>query len=225
MEKRKGISLVLKIVIAVVLVVVVGIVIHVCRNYIIISNLRKNFSEYANTTNYHTKISYDDEFGHTDMDYYRKDDKKALFVINTNASGEVAKMLTYDNGKRVDSFYETPSAKTAQLNSGVSPESPLSNGIDAPLKGFDEIMNYLRTKISVSEMNGKECFIIEGYISSNRLYDEGSNNISFIDKETGIEFLRKINGKVEEIQTEVGNVDDSIFMEPNIGEYELLQNN
>lgn len=222
-EKNKVLKIVLKTVLAVVLITIIGIIIYMVRNYIIISNLQRIFSQYDNVTNYHTKTSYEDENGHTEIDYYRKDDKKALFIVNTNASGETTKMSTYDNGKRVDFFTETSDKKVAMLDSANSPDVVLSNGIDGSLEGFEQLLNYLRTHISVTEVSGRETFIVEGYMSDNMLYNDDGKCVSFIDKETGLEFMRKIDGRVEEKVAEFDSVDDSVFVEPNIGEYELLK--
>ena len=53
--------------------------------------------------NYHIKISYDNEqAGHVETNFYRKDNKKAYFIEITNFSGDITRMLTYDSGKRVD---------------------------------------------------------------------------------------------------------------------------
>lgn len=224
-EKMKLSKKILIVLLVIVLIVVLGILFHMIRNYIIISHLQKNFEPYAEATNYHTKTSYDtEEMGHVEIDSYRKDEKKALFIVTTNTSGEVSKLLTYDNGKRVDFFSETPEEKNAQLGISSFPNLPISNGLESE-NGFQTFLACFLAKIEASEHEGRECYVIQNFFTNNQLYDVDGDNVSFVDKETGLEFMKKTGGRVEQKMAEINTVDDSIFVEPNIGEYELRSNN
>ena len=63
-------------------------------------------------------------------------------------------------------------------------------------------------------------------MSANLLYDDNETTVSIVDKETALELSRKWNAnRTEERLTEINNVDDSVFVEPNIAEYEIKENN
>ena len=128
MEKKKfGIG---KIILIILAIVILGVLIHTIRNFIIISKLQDTFEQYANVDNYHIKIAYDNEqVGHVETNFYLKGDKKAYFIENTNFSGETTRMLTYDNGKRVDFFSDSIEGKNAYLGKGASPNFAIDNGI------------------------------------------------------------------------------------------------
>ncbi|MBQ9314491.1 MAG: hypothetical protein IJ220_05805 [Clostridia bacterium] len=219
MEEKKTIKKVLIIILIVLVIGILGILFHMVRNFIIISNLQRTVKQYEEITNYHIKTSYDDEAGHNEFDFYRKEDKRAFLIVNTNQSGEVIKLLTYDNGKRVDFFSETPSTKTAQLDVGGSPNFAVTNGLETD-SAWDTFLACFLARVKKSEYEGKECFIIKNFLSGSFLYDIEEDCIAYVDKETGLQFLRE-DGKTTKYEYEFGNVDDSIFIEPNIGEYDL----
>ena len=80
----------------------------------------------------------------------------------------------------------------------------------------------LITPIKTIEYNGKECYFL----------DSAELRHSYIEKETGL-ILKAIDGQsenndkgiTEEYEYSFNNVDDSIFVEPNISEYEIKENN
>ena len=226
MEKKKfGIGKIILIIFAIILL---GILIHTIRNFIIISKLQNTFKQYANVDNYHIKIAYDsEEFGHTETNFYRKGDKKAFFIENTNLSGDVTRMLTYDNGKRVDFFSDSVVEKDAYLGKGASPNFGIDNGIMTD-SFMQKLFCCLVARIRSIQYNGKDCYEIKNFITANYLYDENEVSLSIIDKDTALEMARKWDGtrlQPEERLTEINTVDDSVFVEPNIAEYDIKESN
>lgn len=223
MEKKK--FKIGKIILIILAIVIFGILIHTIRNIIIISKLQNTFKQYADIDNYHIKVAYDDESsGHTETNYYRKGEKRAFFIVNTNLSGEVVKLLTYDSGKRVDFFTETIEEKNAFLGIESSPNMGIDNGIMTDNFG-QKLLSCFLAKIRSVKYNERDCYEITNFMSANYLYDD-ETTVSIIDKETALELSRKWNAnRTEERLTEINNVDDSVFVEPNIAEYDIKESN
>ena len=224
MEKKK--IRIGKIILIILAIVILGVLIHTIRNFIIISKLQDTFKQYADVDNYHIKTVYDDEnTGHTETNYYRKGDKKAFFIENVNLSGEVARLLTYDSGKRVDFFTETIDEKNAFLGTASSPKFAIDNGIMTD-NLVQKILSCFLAKVRSVKYTERDCYEITNFMSANLLYDDNETTVSIVDKETALELSRKWNAnRTEERLTEINNVDDSVFVEPNIAEYEIKENN
>ena len=223
MEKKKfGIGKIFLIILA---IVILGILTHTIRNFIIISELQDTFKQYADVDNYHIKVAYDsEETGHTETNFYRKEDKKAFFIENVNLSGEVVRLLTYDSGKRVDFFTETIDEKNAFLGTASSPKFSIDNGIMTDSLGQKLLCCFL-ARIRSIKYNERDCYEITNFMSVSFLYDD-ETTVSIIDKESALELSRKWSAsRTEERLTEINTVDDSVFIEPNIAEYEIKENN
>ena len=222
MEKKK--FKISKLILIIFAIILLAILVYTARNFVIISKLQNIFAQYADADNYHIKIAYDnEEDAHIEMNYYRKNDKKAYFVENVNANGDVTKLLTYDNGKRVDFFSDSVEGKSAYLGKGNSPNLAIDNGIVTE-NLLQKIFSCMFARIKSIQYNDRDCYEIKNFVTANYLYDENEVSISIIDKETALELARKIEGsemQFEERLTEIDNVDDAIFIEPNIGDYDI----
>ena len=78
------------------------------------------------------------------------------------------------------------------------------------------------TMITNVEYNGKKCYKITNFLSPYYLYDSKHNEL-YIDKETGLCLLNYTSTE-NKYNYEFNNVDDSIFIEPDIGQYTLVEN-
>lgn len=162
MEKKK--FRIGKIILIILAIVILGIVIHTMRNFIIVSKLQNTLKQYADVDNYHIKISYDNEqAGHVETNFYRKGNKKAYFIEIINFSGDTTKMLTYDNGKRVDFFSDSLEGKNAYLGKGASPDFAITNGTETE-NLFQKLFACLLARIKSIEYNGKSCYEITNFI-------------------------------------------------------------
>ena len=54
------------------------------------------------------------------------------------------------------------------------------------------------------------------------MYGTEKNEI-YVDKDTGLVIFKNTDGELTEKEYEFNNVEDSIFIEPNIGEYKLIE--
>ena len=136
----------------------------------------------------------------------------------------MVKLLTYDSGKRVDFFTETIEEKNAFLGIESSPNMGIDNGIMTDNFG-QKLLSCFLAKIRSIKYNERDCYEITNFMSANYLYDD-ETTVSIIDKETALELSRKWNAnRTEERLTEINNVDDSVFVEPNIAEYDIKESN
>lgn len=101
---------VLKIVGIIIAVVVVLFIIHVIRNYIILSKINNNIAKYVESNNMHMKITSKQ----MTVNYYRKDDKEVAILQKDNV-----KISNYKTGEKINQFVEAGDSKIAKLNSGM----------------------------------------------------------------------------------------------------------
>ena len=210
---------VLKIIGIIISILIILMLIHTIRNYIIITDLQSKISNYQNSKNYHIKSVANSEDGttNTKMDYYRKDNKQAIF-IERNTNGETIKLSMYDNGERVDTFIETQDSKNAKLNSDDLMTVNIYNYLETDNK-WQTFLGSITARIKSTNLNGKECYIVKGFLSSTSLTSEGAE--IYIDKETGL-FLKTTEVEIiTERDYEFDKVEDSIFTEPDISQYTL----
>lgn len=219
MEKKKS-KKILKGILIVIAVLIVFLLIHTTRNFIIILNLQDKISEYTDSNNYHIKSVANEKNGVVmTVDYYKKDDKQVIFLERDN-NGEITKMSIYDTGERKDMFIDTPGSKIAQLDVKTSLVSmQIYNHLQTESK-WQTFLFSMMAKVRSEELNGKDCYRIDNFISSNVLSNDEGNRV-FIDKETGLVVKNYTNGTITEREHEFDNVDDWIFVEPDIGEYTL----
>ena len=156
------------------------------------------------------------------MNYYRKENRQVTFM-ERKTDAEVINVAMYDNGERVDVFTDNGTAKTVRINAGNSVM-------------HIEIINYFHTdndlqtffmsilaRIKKENFNQKECYVVKNWLSPELLYDKNRNEI-YIEKDTGLCIKSIMGESVVEREYEFDNVNESIFVEPDIGEYKLLEN-
>lgn len=203
---------VLKIIGIILLVLIALVLIHTIRNFIIIRVLQKNFEQYSSSTNYHITSHSVQEDVTTDIDYYKKGGKEAM-ILNRTKDGKTIKISIYNNGKRIDTFYDADDSKIAKLNSSDEIDLPMSNGLEYE-SNFQTFMVSMFTLIKKEEVNQKECYLITALLSHEKTYYE---------KDTGLIIKGILNGQIVEKNYEFDNVEDSSFLEPNISEYTLKE--
>ena len=108
--------------------------------------------------------------------------------------------------------------------------------IDTVMMPMD-LVNYLETEntwqtflgstfaiISKNEYNQKKCYVINNFKSPLFLNDENKNEV-YLEKNTGLVVKATFGDEAIDRNYEFDNVDDEVFVEPNIGEYKLLTDN
>lgn len=215
---------VLKIIGIILLILVVLLIIHTIRNFIIIKSLQKNFSQYELKNNYHiTSVAKESENVTITMNYYKKDTKQVVF-LERNIDGDILKLSMYDNGERVDMFIDNEKEKTCRLDVGTEViQINLVNYLETD-NNWQTFLGSIFARITKGDYNQNECYIINDFTSPLFMSDADKNEV-YLEKDTGL-YIKSIFGKtVTDRNYEFDNVEDSIFEEPNIGEYKILKDN
>ena len=200
------------------LVIIVIILIHTVRNYIIITKLQTNISNYANSTNfYKATITTIEEGTKVTVKYYKKDNKQAVF-INRDLNENKNQVAMYDNGDRVDIFIDSQESKVAKLNSGKIMSEGIYNQLENETK-WQTFLGSILANVRKTNYNNKECYIIKNFLSTTSLEYEGAK--IYVEKDTGLLIRTDEGDAVAEYEYDFDNVDDSIFAEPDISQYTL----
>lgn len=222
MKKKKIFKNVIKVALIVIAIFIVIFAIHTIRNYIIILDLQNKVSQYQESKNYNIKISSTQDTGTiVKTDYYKKDNKQAVFM-ERNLNGEISKISMYDNGERADTFTETKDRKIVQLNTGTLISVNIYNQLETD-NNWQTFLGSIIANIKSTNYEGKECYIIKGFLSSNSLTFEGAE--IYIDKETGLLVKTTEAGTVSEREYKFNEIDESVLEEPDISQYTLKENN
>lgn len=216
---------ILKIILLVILAV---FLITTGRKMVIIASMSNKASKYTNSKNYHQASTSYSGNGLVKMDTYYKDGKRVTFLRSISESG-TSKISIYNNGETTNSYFENGDKKILQPNDATGLEIQIPNYFETS-NMFEFIVSSIMVNIKSTECNGKKCYLVTNFMSSNILagIDEGT----YIEKETGL-IIR--NGGLQSTDPETGNVtdgihdatyefdnvSDEIFVEPDISEYEI----
>ena len=182
----------------------------------IINDLNKKISQYENSKNYYVKIKND--IG-TTTEYYNKDDNGVLFLTSASDNGEKRILKNYFKGETTNTYIESGNDKIVLLNSNAIPGKI---NIISELKTDNLWYLFLLSasaSIKSGNYNEKTCYIIH----FSKYYE------IYIDKETGLRLSATEGAMINddgketlskmEYKYEFNNVDDNIFIEPDINEY------
>lgn len=212
---------ILKIIGIILIILLVLTLIHTIRNYIIIRNLQNKISKYSNSTNYFVKSESTKNDGtKIIMKYYQKDNKQAVFLEKTSNENEI-KISRYNNGERVDTFTETKDSKVAQLDTSTLISVNIYNQLETDNK-WQTFIGSIISNIRSEKCNDKECYVIKGFTSTTSLTFEGTK--IYIDKDTGLLVKVIEDETISNREYEFNNVEDTIFVEPDISQYTLKNN-
>lgn len=217
-KENKKVKKILRIVLLIIAILIVIVLANAIRNYVIITNLQNKISQYSDSTNYHMKSVANEGNGTiVTMEYYRKDNREVVF-LERNINGEKSNIAMYNNGERTDIFTVTTDSKIAQLDSGTILSVNIYNQLETE-NNWQTFIESLFVKIRKTNCNDRECYEINGSASSMPLISEGEK--IFVDKNTGLLTKTVMNDIVSEREYEFNNVQDSIFVEPDISQYTL----
>lgn len=219
MNKKK----LLKIIGIILLVVIVLFLIHSIRNFIIISNLQDKVEKYANNDNYHLHtISQQSEQVTLTTDYYKKNNREVTF-LERNSNGEITKISLYNNGERIDMFVDSPTTKTAKINTNALIPGTIVNALQTDNK-WQTFLYSILAKVRSTSFNNKDGYIIENFLSPFYLPSYENNTTKYIiEKDTGLLLKEEVNNIVAEKKYEFNSVDDNIFVEPDISQYTIQE--
>lgn len=221
MNKKK----VLKIILLFILIAIIIFLAITIRKMIIISDLNNKVSKYINSNNRYEKIVNDSE-GMTEF-YLKDENALMIYTLKEKDTGKNRKLMQYTKGDKVNTYIEAGDSKIAML--GASKDEVQSQIM---IMGFDYENNLwslfklaTMSKIKTVKYEGKDCYFVQSLIADN----------AYIQKQTGLT-LKANNGYsvkedgteeaiVAEYYYEFDNVDDSIFVEPDISQYKIQENN
>ena len=222
MNKKK----IIKIIIVVLLVILILFVGNIIRKMIIISDINNKVSKYINNNNHYEKIVTNYSDTETVTKYYCKGENAVIFITTTlKDTGEKRQLTQYCKGDKYNSYFDVGETKLAILDSNGVPSKVLIMEIDYNDSLWNLFYLALTTPITSVTYNEKECYFLNSPVTRQ----------SYIDKETGLT-LRAIDGQsqdsngnktdiIVEYEYSFDNVDDSIFIEPDISEYKIQENN
>lgn len=220
-ETKKG-KKILKIVLIIVAILIAVLFIHTIRNYVIITNLQSKLSNYEKNTNYHIYSVSEQENGmKMEINYYTKNDKEVMFLERT-LNNDTVKMSVYNNGQRKDMFVETKDTKTVQLNVEPILNVKINNILETD-NNMQTLIGSFACKINTTNYNNKKCYVISNFMGSGLLNGTEKEEM-YIEKDTGLYVKSIMDNERMERQYEFDNVDDSIFIEPDISQYTIKEN-
>lgn len=217
-KKEKKKSHIGRIIFIIFAIVITLFIVHTFRNYYIVLGLQNRILEYSESDNFHLKnYNYGNSGSEVIMDYYRKQEKQVM-VMEITKDGSKVKKAMYDNGQRVDVFTKTEDSKIAELNTGTLMSVGIYNNLETDT-AIQTLVTCMGTKIKSAKYNGKDCYEIKNVITAFSLISE--DEVVYVEKDTGLLVAIKNNNGTIEREYEFDNVSDSVFVEPNIGEYTI----
>lgn len=214
----------LKIIEIIILIIIVLILVHTIRNTIIIIDLQNKVKKYSNSNNYHIKATtHINENTTMIINQYQKNEKQ-LLILERIVNDEKVKISYYNTGKQIDMFTETKDEKIAKLGKvneilGMNSITPLQTD-----NLWQTILYSLPTKIKNVKVNDNECYSINDFLSPYNLLGKNKNEYD-IEKETGLVRQIVLDEQITTREYDFENVDDSVFVEPDISQYTLKENN
>ena len=207
-----------------VLIIVILMLLYVIRNTIIVTKLQKNIKEYKSKTNFSIKVTnLTSETSKMTVNYYKKDNKEAV-ILERNVDENSVKMSFYNNGERKDLFIETNDKKTVQVN---TKNQLLGLNITDSLQTdnlWQTILYSSIARIKTEDVNGKECYKVSDFYSPYWMYGEKITEF-YIEKDTGLLIKTVIDDEVAVREYSFDDVEDSAFVEPDIGLYTVVEEN
>ena len=216
MEKKK--MKLWKNILLVFLVVFILLVIHLLRNFIIISNLENVSKDFANKTNYIANVYSLQDNGVNILKSYNKDGKY-LSLIETKVDNinDTRKLTVYKNGNEGISIIQSGDKKIGFINNdnivggGIQVVTFRMFGDESGINMLQKLFLSVVARIDTEECNNKETFLVE--------MPNGWK--IWVDKENGT-ITREINGGfVTERNYVFDTVKDEDIIKPDITDCEI----
>ena len=121
LEKKTNRKRFFKIILLIIVVLLVLFLIHAIRNYVIITSLQNKVKPYTQSTNFHIKsVANEGDGTEITINMYQKENRQVI-ILERSKDGKVTnKISSYNNGERIDTFYESNESKIVKLNSANS---------------------------------------------------------------------------------------------------------
>lgn len=204
------------------LAVVCILLIHSIRNYLIIRKLQDKLLDYSDINTYTiTTVSKDLETNWTTtMTYYKRGSDEVL-KVNSNHDGENSSYTVYkkDGQANVYTIDENGKKMYATEDDFVM-EVSFYNLLESS-NNFHTFLSAIPASVRSKNINGTECYEITNYVSDMGMTEVGKN-VTYVDKETGLLVEHDSQTTIITKEYRYGEIDDSIFVEPDKSEYQLM---
>lgn len=212
MKKKK----ILKCIGIIILLLVICFLGNAFRKMMILKELSQKQNEYdGKFENYHQKIVIDKDTSNTVVEHYSKGSKSITFINSMiKATGETEEKIMYsdENGTKIyrekgkENLHEAELVGFSSMPIGFEFE-------EINLWQFLQVTN--EWSIQKDNWKEKECYVI-----NHKNWKELENKDVYVEKQTGLAV--KIGNY--EYEYEFNEVDDSIFSEPDLEKYEIIEN-
>lgn len=226
MEKKNVVKKIFKVIGVIVLIAFVLFMVNTIRKLVIIKEIQRTASQYTSSTNYHVKSVAKDSSEYTiTIDSYVKNDKKLMIITRNKREETLNKISTYYKGESQDMFFDSPQEKRANLDTDEEVLF-IPNLYDyfGEQSKFVLFCSAISSQINTITYNGKKCYRVTNFPSLSHLQDANDNTSEvYIDKETGLVVRTHFGNTISEREYEFGNVQDEIFVEPDLKEYGVIK--
>lgn len=222
MEKKKVTKKIFQIIGIILLVVFILFMTNIIRKLVIIKDIQRTASQYISSTNYHAKsISNDGSEKTMIVDSYAKNDKKLMIMETIQEEKVLDKISVYYGGGKQNIYFDLAEGKTAELD---TEEALFVSNLYEYFEGGSNLVLFcsaIFSHIDTTTYQGKECYRVTNFPSSQQLSSKEEISEVYIDKDTGLVIKSQFGDTISEKEYEFGNVNDEVFVEPDIKEYEV----
>lgn len=215
MIKKKSFLIFMLIVILAILIVLASYYGNLKRKILILRDISQKQQEIFKKDNYYKKTITNTDKSLVITEHYQKGDKSIIFTtITMNSTNETAKEIILSNNEGSKTYHENNKEKIFQENGIIESMSIIPMNIQYANSSDKEIIQAIKDydiSIKNTTYNNKKSYIIN--YNSIKDFPE-----TYIEKETGL----VVKYSNSEYSFEFDNVDESIFTEPNLSQYTLV---
>ena len=224
MDKKK----ILKICLIMIVLIIAILLFCMIRNYTIAKNIiDENVDKAINSESIYAKTTIKEEENISEtFENYKKGDKELTINIMNNEDGNSTKISMYIDGDKETIYYENKAGKFVQQDEIQKIEKPTEEDARASLEKESKIATFFAgafTPFKSVNIDGKDCYLVQKSslpIFDSMLRDDAKDRRIYIDKETYMIVKTVADDVITEYEYEFNNVDDNIFIQPDINEYE-----
>ena len=223
MDKKK-----ILIICLIMIVLIIAILLFcMIRNYTIAKNIiDENVDKAINSESIYAKTTIKGDIINQTFDNYKKENKELSIFKTNHEDGTQSIITTYIDGKNSTTYYENKAGKFVQQKETQELAKPTEEDARASLEKESKIATFFAgafTPFKSVNIDGKDCYLVQKSslpIFDSMLRDDAKDRRIYIDKETCMIVKTVADDVITEYEYEFNNVDDNIFIQPDINEYE-----
>lgn len=223
MDKKK----ILKICLIMIVLIIAILLFCMIRNYTIAKNIiDENVDKAINSESVYAKTTIKGDIINQTFDNYKKENKELSIFKTNHEDGTQSVITTYTEGTNRTTYYENKAGKFVQQKETQEMVNPTEEDARASLEKESKIATFFAgafTPFKSVNIDGKDCYLVQKSslpIFDSMLRDDAKDRRIYIDKETCMIVKTVADDLVTEYEYEFNNVDDNIFIQPDINEYE-----